>query len=441
MENNDFDGFIQDLINKSKEEISKYDNGSIPVIPVKGIPPEVQRGIILSLIKKNDISNWIVANESIFKKFMTELFNSSLHVEEGMQVCIRVALALPDREPNIKFTSPLPFEAKRIVKIAPSIKLCDRHILVKSDDTGALKIYGFLQKPYSGWRSIDDRAGGQSNSTPFLSIEVHGPGEIRLDHPLYCEYNKGRVEEFSDFNSIESINEWLIDIGLQIDKWQETPTYVESNRPSSSRGMLGAHFFKSTLSNILRYMREGKHGGCLAIVPEEREGWSQSIELNDYEVKSEYLMEALEKRFKSKPAQDLLSREYYGPKNANLPFEKNMSAVDLAKEIDNLHFSERELEQAESFISSLSYVDGAVVLSRDLNLIGFGARFTAKLESESEVKNVGMRHKSAHDFCCKAKDSIAIVVSQDGGITVFSNNGKDSCNREEVVLNHNRTDT
>jgi hypothetical protein len=46
-------------------------------------------------------------------------------------------------------------------------------------------------------------------------------------------------------------------------------------------------------------------------------------------------------------------------------------------------------------------VDGAVLLSRDLNLIGFGARFTAKLESESTIKNVGMRHKSAHDFCCQ----------------------------------------
>jgi hypothetical protein len=87
-----------------------------------------------------------------------------------------------------------------------------------------------------------------------------------------------------------------------------------------------------------------------------------------------------------------------------------------------------------------SAVDGCVVLSRDLRLLGFGAEILTKdadlpgdrrllfdvdsqdnLSLERALEKVGgTRHRSAMRLCMKIAGALAVVVSQDGDLTVLS---------------------
>ncbi|HEY9714720.1 MAG TPA: diadenylate cyclase, partial [Chroococcales cyanobacterium] len=83
-------------------------------------------------------------------------------------------------------------------------------------------------------------------------------------------------------------------------------------------------------------------------------------------------------------------------------------------------------------VASLSTVDGAVVLTRRFELLGFGAEiFCDRAEliqvaralnldgSKTIIENmqgVGTRHRAAYRLCNAMKEALVIVVSQDGNI-------------------------
>jgi hypothetical protein len=78
----------------------------------------------------------------------------------------------------------------------------------------------------------------------------------------------------------------------------------------------------------------------------------------------------------------------------------------------------------------MTQVDGAVLLTRRLELVGFGAQISGKLERVDEVAiafdpegldirkeptdSVGTRHHSAYSLCNAFHSIMAIIVSQDG---------------------------
>jgi DNA integrity scanning protein DisA with diadenylate cyclase activity len=101
---------------------------------------------------------------------------------------------------------------------------------------------------------------------------------------------------------------------------------------------------------------------------------------------------------------------------------------------------ERNLENAERLISALSCVDGAVIIDRALGIRGFGYRLTAPSSKTSDLTGVGTRHRSASDFCRRVDGAMAFVVSQDGGVTLFSHNDLDHCDRIAVCLDPRRCD-
>jgi len=84
------------------------------------------------------------------------------------------------------------------------------------------------------------------------------------------------------------------------------------------------------------------------------------------------------------------------------------------------------------FIADLFLVDGAVVLNRRFEVLGFGAEISAGLENVNQVqvaldiegkvrhpegiKGRGTRHRSAYRLCNALHDALAVVVSQDGQV-------------------------
>jgi hypothetical protein len=90
-------------------------------------------------------------------------------------------------------------------------------------------------------------------------------------------------------------------------------------------------------------------------------------------------------------------------------------------------------------IANLANIDGALVLDKHLGLLGFGAEVSAELPSPREVyraldaegfelqledvENVGTRHRAAYRFVNDHPNGLAVVISQDGGVTFVANRG------------------
>jgi hypothetical protein len=100
-----------------------------------------------------------------------------------------------------------------------------------------------------------------------------------------------------------------------------------------------------------------------------------------------------------------------------------------------------ELEQAvfeqSRVLANLTAIDGALVLDKRFAVLGFGAEVSAELPTPARVfraldtegqsrqpeniENVGTRHRAAYRFVNDHPDGLAIVVSQDGGVSFVAN--------------------
>ena len=114
--------------------------------------------------------------------------------------------------------------------------------------------------------------------------------------------------------------------------------------------------------------------------------------------------------------------------------------------------SER-LEQAvfewSRLVANLAATDGAVVLDKRFTLLGFGAEVSAELpapeqvwralDSEGvrrdsdELESVGTRHRAAYRFVHECPRGLAIVISQDGGVSFVANRAGDIMFWEQSV--------
>ena len=88
--------------------------------------------------------------------------------------------------------------------------------------------------------------------------------------------------------------------------------------------------------------------------------------------------------------------------------------------------------EMSQLIAALSEVDGAVVMTKRFELLGFGAEIVGDLPDVRRVAHAldlegeervlepvladGTRHRSAYRLCSRIPEALALVVSQDGGV-------------------------
>ena len=95
--------------------------------------------------------------------------------------------------------------------------------------------------------------------------------------------------------------------------------------------------------------------------------------------------------------------------------------------------NDKEILTYANLIAKLMMVDGAVILTKDLELIGFGAEthadrcgkkniqmyFVRHDDQEDQTKRFddnGMRHRACYQFCNVVEGSVAVILSHDGVI-------------------------
>jgi len=205
---------------------------------------------------------------------------------------------------------------------------------------------------------------------------------------------------------------------------------VEGNPSPREDADYPVRFLRSTVMRMLLCTRDFGHGGTLVLVPDQ---WSHTDTrlLDRLLIKYSATADNTWQRMV-----DFLRKhtDYYAKHSA--AWERETIERDTFRSVS---IAKSQLEDLEDLVAdschevaSYTQVDGCVVMTNRLRLLGFGGEVisqspalrTVELASDSRaettrsapISDYGTRHRSAFRLCSSHEDTLAFVVSQDGAI-------------------------
>jgi hypothetical protein len=306
-------------------------------------------------------------------------FWASLRREESFVPKISLAYVAPEETKNaLLLERPLPLNSGLLTKVAPAVERPGIHLGVSHSPEG-LVVWGAT-------RAIPSLC---------LVVEVAAPGLIVIKH--HSSETKGK---FVNIAVLEGDQVKIID----------GRSAAIPDCPAILTALLGSESPADWVSSVSQplnvlvqlaiSMRSHGRGGSLLVVPSLSEAWRESIVLP-------------------------------------IPYAVSPPYTTLA-EFARGSNEDGRLNRAVDAVAGLTAVDGAVVLTDQYQVLGFGAKITRRrgrelvdqlmvtepIEGGAALfvhpdKLGGTRHLSAAQFVQDQHDSAALVASQDGRFTVF----------------------
>ena len=311
---------------------------------------------------------------------------------------------------------------------------------VELDTKNNLTIWGLADIGSSWWKFIHGQSSGGAPPPDALIISSTNPGNLtisregtiilnlnggKINKPMSGIFYGGPIYDFfkSSHNSF----------------YQEVCKSLKTKKFDSHDDDYPIRKFIEFLERLIFNIRSSHHGGTLIIVPD-------SINTAD-----ERLKDRINIKYSTdfnKPWDILIKslvthKEYYKYYFKLRHSKKLIKPDDFATE-SVLQWSHEQIEDSiediNRFISSLSAIDGAVVITDKYRLLGYGAEVIVNSPSLTHVhiaediegiklnkisiESYGTRHRSAFRFCSSYEDSLAIIISQDGGVKAVKRCGQ-----------------
>jgi hypothetical protein len=324
----------------------------------------------------------LVPDAETIEAVIDAAFWASLRREEGYSPKISLAVLAPSEAQHpLILERPLPLGPDALTRVAPAVERPGIHLGVWRD-RGELLVWG------------------TTRTIPVLSfvLEVAAPGLLVVKHHSGEESRK-----FVNAAVLEGDLIKMVDEGAS--RLPDCPKLLTSLLGFDSP----ASWIQSVnpMVQLAVSMRAHGRGGSLLVVPAGTEAWRESILLPiPYAVSPPFLELTNLSRESRDRTEQPLTQEALGP---------TVAAV-----------------------AGLTAVDGAVVLTDEYELLGFGAKI-ARRKRWPQVEQVrltepiegavptlihpeqlgGTRHLSAAQFIQDQRDAVALVASQDGRFTVF----------------------
>jgi hypothetical protein len=310
-------------------------------------------------------------------------FWASLRHEEGYTSKISLAFLSSTQAPQpMIFERPIPLDPAALAKVAPAVERAGIHLGVWPDQ-GALRVWG---------------TAGTIPALCFV-LEVAGPGLLVVKHHRGEESGKYVNVAVLEGDQVKLIDEHASSL-------PDCPALLSSllgfDSPSSWVDSV------NVLVQLAVSMRAHRRGGSMLIVPNDGNGWQESL------------------------VQPL---GYAAMPPFNALAELSRAGSDLRRQ----RGWQDALGRAVNAIAGLTAVDGATVLSSTYDLLAFGVKIARKKGSpqvaavtvtepiaggSAEIVEPahlgGTRHLSAAQFVHDQRDAIALVASQDGRFTIFA---------------------
>jgi hypothetical protein len=324
-------------------------------------------------------------------------FLASLAQEEGRNP--RFALGLVsapllseihsfERKDWLVFDTPRPFDIRTITKLAPACNPTVQALGVQANADGEWQIWGFLHMGSSLMRSRM----GEPTPAYFRTIplaRIHAPGDFDIDvgPEKVAEIRAGRTTAggFQVLVSDSLVSRYFRHHGLE--EW--------------------------LIRHLVRGMLDRRHGGTVFFVP-PNSGLTDQCDIKYRFANASPILSHTLQRW----------RDF--PRNTH-PADPLFPSILLQR-----NQAWRDLDDATQTVASMTAVDGALVIETNLSVIGFGAvvRDIQQCPSAYRARNVegtqlshydfgpvGTRHRSAICFCDQCPEALAVIASQDGGLS------------------------
>lgn len=381
----------------------------------------------------------LLPSADTLEQILSTCYQTSLLFEEQRRLVFRLLACPPhmlsaeDSPPTgllrLMFSPARGFDEHELRRLAPAADF-HRSLLGVHWNRGQLSIWGLVQ---SGPRWLQAAHGGRllpAPMPPALVVCVKGPGQMTVcqGNTTLALLNHGHLFR-PDLDVFDSA--WLPAVFSEARR-QLRQEYVSQyglpqNADATIIERLTALLAKHVLRRIVSLVRAQRHGGTLLFV--ELEIGRQLLAANTFlQVKYRFLDEEPRRRFRT-----LLFRIVHrlqaittGATEQEI-WEQFLHTNDpLVAQLDEAIF------EVAHMVASLAGVDGAVLMTKRFEILGFGAEISGSLPEVETIRicedpegansrpartdGVGTRHRSAFRFCQKFPSALAVVISQDGNI-------------------------
>lgn len=342
---------------------------------------------------KRNRADDLLQNGSQVSSLLNDLFWMSMNAEEGRPVVGSVCICSPEEAPRSRsLTMPVAVSPQALIQLfvaSPS-----NHLAIHLEH-GVPSVWGFL------------------DACPIFTLRVLVPGVGTLV-----------VSEDTSVIAVFQRGDELLPRPIDRTDWALLLAKALGETPFLERAMLAARF-----QEVAFAMHSEGHGGALVITPPfapERNTADVAIKYRFDPKGSNCVRDAIDELVTAqKRHQDAMAQPPAGGDALRLTslFE---SSVEAHRQL---------LTKLLRSIGKLSRIDGAVVMDTDLRVHGFGAKLSGTQESftvaeldtitasisEVPISSLGgMRHQSAARYVHRNTDSMVVVASQDGRLTLFA---------------------
>ncbi len=373
-------------------------------------------------------------------------FQASLLREEARPVTFRLILAEPDMFPCdqgppdglhcLRFTQPRPFNALEARRISPAANFYRSLVGVCLDEKREQpKMWGIL---HSGVRWLQNAHGGRGRVQtlpPALVLSVTGPGRVTIGFGSeLIGQTEGGVLIKQTANVFES--KWIRDAFETTRNAMIRGVAALRERQGANWPPLDPMLFRTisqhAIKRVISALRTAHHGATILLLPPEMRG--ELSEVNRY-IDLKYRFAEGEPRYRFRTlVMKIVTRicELHAGRTLTIGW----TDYALSSDPDLTDFDEAIFEMAH-LIAGCAEVDGAVVVTKAFEVLGFGGEISGELpgvvsvrraldlegeEYEEEfTQSVGTRHRSAYRLCLAVPDALAIVISQDGAVRFVKN--------------------
>jgi hypothetical protein len=330
---------------------------------------------------------------------------------------------------RLRFDVDRAFTADELRRLAPAVPF-ETSLIGVSAEHGKLRIWGVA---HSGPAWLAPTWGGRALIPTWTYdpiIHVTGPGQIavRCAGKLVGALERGLVVD-ATLDVFES--KWLPAMFAR--EREDIRAAHEASQAQAQSPTLAEHSLvgkvgQQMLRRAIQLVRGAHHGGLVLVLNTEGEGAARPSGL----------------RLKYPVGQDEPSHRYRSlllrilGTVADAATKPSVGWIDFASnESPELAALEAEVFELSRVIANLTAIDGALVLDKRFGILGFAAEVSAELPTPDQVwraldvegherqpesvENVGTRHRAAYRFVNDHPDGLAVVISQDGGVTFVAN--------------------
>lgn len=382
----------------------------------------------------------VLPDIKVLEHLFSICYQASLTSHEGEPVVFRMLVADPgqlaeDGGPpaglqKLEFIQRISMTAAELRRLSAAARFSRSMIGVSLDLPQKPEIWGMIN---TGPRWLHASHGGRGSAPPlppYLLIKVMGPGiiEVSKGNRSLVSLSDGKLLGLS-LNVFRAswLQEWFAPVRQErMEIYQNEKQSAQENWPDLEPDLtrvIDQHMMK----RVIAVMRAFRHGGTLILVPPEQA--DELMRPNPYlTMKYKFAGGKARARFRALIVEVMRTL-------ARLPVEParpiKWSDYQQTTDTEIMRLDEAIFELSH-LISALSVADGAVILTKGFELLGFGAEIHCEAEEvislaksldlegteyrEESVLGVGTRHRSAYRLCQRLKDALAIVVSQEGTV-------------------------